>query len=120
MKSVATLICIAAILVPYTSVAVGRASSLTANNLPSGNAIQDQATGPRHAQAKPTRQAHRDVSSLKGTVVSEMRDTKAFVKETVDKPGGSDRMLMLVAATGLIVLQLRRKHKSLPQRPIST
>ncbi len=31
---------------------------------------------------------------------------------------GFDKSLMLFAALGLIVLQLRRKHKSLSQRPI--
>ena len=31
---------------------------------------------------------------------------------------GYDKSLMLFAALGLIVLQLRRKHKSLSQRPI--
>lgn len=31
---------------------------------------------------------------------------------------GLDKWLMLLAAVGLVVLQLRRKHKSLPQRPM--
>ena len=33
-------------------------------------------------------------------------------------PGDSDSGLMLLAAAGLIVLQLRRKQKTLPQRPL--
>jgi hypothetical protein len=41
------------------------------------------------------------------------------VKDNVVKEGSTDRGLMIVAAVGMIVLQLRRKHKSLPQRPIA-
>jgi hypothetical protein len=48
-----------------------------------------------------------------------MRATKAFVKENVVKQESVDRKLMLLAAIGMIVLQLRRKHKSLPQRQIA-
>lgn len=33
-------------------------------------------------------------------------------------PGKSDSWLMLLAAGGLVVLQLRRKQKTLPQRPL--
>jgi hypothetical protein len=62
-----------------------------------------------------------NLGGLRGTVVSEMRATKAFVKENVNvvKQGSADRKLLLLAAIGMIVLQLRRKHKSLPQRQIA-
>jgi hypothetical protein len=59
------------------------------------------------------------LSGLKGTVVKEMRATKAFVQKTVAKDEAADGRLMILAALGLIVLQLRRKHKSLPQRQIA-
>jgi hypothetical protein len=63
--------------------------------------------------------AQGNLDGFRGTVVKEMRATKAFVKENVVKEESVDRKLMLLAAIGMIVLQLRRKHKSLPQRQIA-
>ena len=121
MKSVLVLICMAAILGLCSSAAIARASNAsTANNSAGGIALEDQAPAAKRTHAKQTsRQPQSNLSGLKGTVVSEMRATKAFVKENVVKSGNTDRGLMLLAATGMIVLQLRRKHKSLPQRPIA-
>jgi hypothetical protein len=60
-----------------------------------------------------------NLSSIKRGVVKEMKATSAFVREEAAKPGALDGWLMVLAAFGLIVLQLRRKHKSLPQRRIT-
>jgi hypothetical protein len=59
-----------------------------------------------------------DLSNIKRGVVKQMRATSAFVREEAAEPGALDDWLMVLAAIGLIVLQLRRKHKSLPQRRI--
>jgi hypothetical protein len=59
------------------------------------------------------------LSSIKGGVVKEMRATSTFVQQEAAKPGALDDWLIVLAALGLIVLQLRRKHKSLPQRRIT-
>ena len=121
MKSVFILILIAAISGPCGSVAIARSSGGPTANIPArGTASEDQAPAAKRAHAKQTARAPQgNLSSLKGTVVSEMRATKAFVKENVVKPASANRGLMLLAATGMIALQLRRKHKSLPQRPIA-
>jgi len=59
------------------------------------------------------------LSNIKGGVVKEMRETSTFVQEEAAKPGALDDGLIVLTAFGLIVLQLRRKHKSLPQRRIT-
>jgi hypothetical protein len=120
MKTVMILVCIAAISSAGT-VAVGQTSlGPTADN--SAGRIALEATSPaaqriRGKQTAPRAQGNFD--GLKGTVVKEMRATKAFVKESVVKEDSVDRKLMLLAAIGMVVLQLRRKHKSLPQRQIA-
>jgi hypothetical protein len=48
-----------------------------------------------------------------------MRETSTFVQQQAAKPGALDDCLIVLAALGLIVLQLRRKHNSLPQRRIA-
>jgi len=121
MKSVVVMICMASISALFAGAAIGRPSSPSTNDgAASGVAIQDPVPSAKRGHGKQTaRQTQDNLANLKGTVVSEMRATKAFVKDTVVKPGNADRGLMLVAAVGMIVLQLRRKHKSLPQRPIA-
>ncbi len=57
--------------------------------------------------------------NIKGGVVTEMRATSAFVEREAAKTGTLDDWLIVLAAIGLIVLQLRHKHKSLPQRRIT-
>jgi hypothetical protein len=59
------------------------------------------------------------LSSIKGGVVKEMRATSTFVQQEAANPGAHDDWLIVLAALGLIVLQLRRKHNSLPQRRIA-
>jgi hypothetical protein len=87
-----------------------------------GVALEGAAPAARRAHGKQAALRGQDnLDGLRGTVVSEMRATKAFVKENVNvvKQGSTDRKLMLLVAIGMIVLQLRRKHKSLPQRQIA-
>jgi hypothetical protein len=52
-------------------------------------------------------------------VVKDMRATSAFVQEQATKAGTPSGWLIALAAFGLVALQLRRKHKSLPQRRIA-
>jgi hypothetical protein len=58
-------------------------------------------------------------SSIKGRVVRKMRATSAFVQQQAANTGTFNGWLIMLAALGLIVLQLRHKHKSLPQRRIT-
>jgi hypothetical protein len=54
-----------------------------------------------------------------GDVVKDMKATSAFVQEQASKAGAPNRWLIVLAACGMVVLQLRRKHRSLPQRRIA-
>jgi hypothetical protein len=120
MKSVLFLVFIGAVLGPCGSIAIGHSPSGTTANSPTLGAAQGDPSHPaKRGRAKPSSHQPQGMAALKGTVVSEIRATKAFVNENVVKPGSTDRGLMLLAATGMIVLQLRRKHKSLAQRPIA-
>ena len=56
---------------------------------------------------------------LKADVVKDVRDTSAFVQDQANVAGTPSRWLIGLAACGLVVVQLRRKHKSLPQRRIA-
>jgi hypothetical protein len=66
---------------------------------------------------KPTTQA--SLSTIGGGVVKEMKATSAFVEQHAAKARTFDSWLIALAAFGLVILQLRRKHKSLPQRQIA-
>jgi hypothetical protein len=59
------------------------------------------------------------LSDFRSGVVQEMRATSEFVEERAATAGTGDSWLVMLAALGLVVLQLRRKHKSLPQRRIA-
>ena len=52
-------------------------------------------------------------------VVKDVKATSVFVQERASKAGTPDGWLIALAALGLIALQLRRKHRSLPQRRIA-
>ncbi|HTB90523.1 MAG TPA: hypothetical protein VK743_21325 [Steroidobacteraceae bacterium] len=121
MKTVLILICIAAIASPCSTAAVGQPSfGPTTDNSVSRVALDGPAPVAQRARAKQsTLKTQGNLDGFRGTVVKEMRATKAFVKENVVKQESVDRKLMLLAAIGMIVLQLRRKHKSLPQRQIA-
>jgi hypothetical protein len=60
-----------------------------------------------------------NVADFSSDVVKDMRATSAFVQEQATKAGTPDRWLIALAALGLVILQLRRKHRSLPQRRIA-
>jgi hypothetical protein len=68
---------------------------------------------------KETRQKTKaKIVGLKADVVRDVRGTSAFVKDQANLSGAPSRWLVGLAACGLVVIQLRRKHKSLPQRRI--
>ena len=122
MKTLIMLICIAAVSSPCSTAAIGNTSiGSTTDNAVSGPALDGSApAAQRVVHGKQTAlRAQGNLDGFRGTVVKEMRATKAFVKENVVKEESVDRKLMLLAAIGMIVLQLRRKHKSLPQRQIA-
>ena len=66
---------------------------------------------------KPVQQAN--LADIGGGVVKEMRATSDFVQEHAGKAGTADSWLIALSGFGLVVIQLRRKHKSLPQRRIA-
>jgi hypothetical protein len=84
----------------------GRANAVTAQSLPKL---------PK-GRRRPTTQAN--IADLGGGVVKEMKATSAFVQESAAKAGAADSWLVALSGFGLVILQLRRKHKSLPQRRI--
>jgi hypothetical protein len=57
--------------------------------------------------------------SAKADVVDDMRATSAFAEQETASTATPDERLIVLAALGLIVLQLQRKHKSLLQRRIT-
>ena len=120
MKTLLILLCIAAISSPCSTVAIGQPSfSPTAEDSAGRVALNGPAPDAQRVHGKQTApRVQGNLDGFRGTVVKEMRATKAFVKENVVKQESADRKLMLLAAIGMIVLQLRRKHKSLPQRQI--
>ena len=120
MKTVLILICVAAFFSPSNTAATDYKSyGATLDNKVSKVALEIPAPAAQHARGQTTPRAQGNSGGFRGTVVKEMRATKAFVKENVVKEESVDRKLMLLAAIGMIVLQLRRKHKSLPQRQIA-
>jgi hypothetical protein len=122
MKTLLILLCIAAISSPCSTAAIGHPSiGSTADNAVTGPALDASAPAAQRVVhgKQTTLRAQGNLDGFRGTVVKEMRATKAFVKENVVKEESVDRKLMLLAAIGMIVLQLRRKHKSLPQRQIA-
>jgi hypothetical protein len=121
MKTLLMLLCIAAVSSPCSTAAIGHTSiGPIADNAASGPALDGPAPMAQRVHGKQSvPRAQSNLDDFRGTVVKEMRATKAFVKENVVKEESVDRKLMLLAAIGMIVLQLRRKHKSLPQRQIA-
>jgi hypothetical protein len=122
MKTFLFLICIAAASSASSTAATDAISSYgsTANNSIRGGALESPAPAAQRMHGKQTSlHAQTNLAGFKGTVVKEMRATKAFVKKNMVKEESADSWLMLLAAIGMIVLQLRRKHNSLPQRQIA-
>jgi hypothetical protein len=72
----------------------------------------------------PSQLRHRQIEQANladfgGGMVDEMRATSEFVQQSAVKAGTRDSWLIALAAFGLVFLQVRRKHKSLPQRRIA-
>jgi hypothetical protein len=84
-----------------------RTAAITAQSLPK----------PSKLRRRPAEQAN--LADIGGGVVKEMRATSDFVQERAAKAGTADSWLIALSGFGLVVLQLRRKHKSLPQRRIA-
>jgi len=59
------------------------------------------------------------LADLKNDVVQDVRATTTFVQEQANNARSRSRWLTALAGCGLVMLQLRRKHKSLPQRRIA-
>jgi hypothetical protein len=76
-------------------------------------------TAPIASGMRRTARTQANLSGISGGVVKEMRATSAIVRKGVAKAETSDGWLIALAALGLIVLQLRRKHNSLPLRRIT-
>ncbi len=95
------------------------AASLAGNpaSLHAASVAAQSAVTPGKLRRKRVEQAN--LASFGGGVVQEIRATSALVEERAAKAGTSDSWLIMLAALGLVVLQLRRKHKSLPQRRIA-
>ena len=60
-----------------------------------------------------------NIAYIKGSMVKEIEATSAAMQPGSHKSQGLDNWLIVLAAFGLIALQLRHKHKSLPQRQIT-
>jgi hypothetical protein len=60
-----------------------------------------------------------DFADFSDYMVKDIRATSVFVQEQAIKAGTPNGWLIALAAFGLVILQLRRKHKSLPQRRIA-
>jgi hypothetical protein len=113
----------------FAAASTGASASDAQNQQAAGSfAIDSQSppgvNSPAPAVPKPSNHGRNPVlrnnlSNIKRGVVKEMRATSAFVQQEAAKPGALDDWLMVLAALGLIVLQLRRKHKSLPQMRIT-
>jgi hypothetical protein len=58
-------------------------------------------------------------SNAKADVVDDMRATSTFAQPEATNTTTPDQRLIVLAALGLVVLQLQRKHRSLLQRRIT-
>jgi hypothetical protein len=98
-----------------TQQAVG-SSAVNSTTLTTEDSSAQTAAVPSKIQRKPI--AHAGLSKIKRGVVKEIKATSAFVQQQAAKAETSDGRLIALVLIGLVVLQLRRKHKSLPQRRI--
>jgi hypothetical protein len=99
------------------------AASVASNNATTTASMRTSALTVRSV-AKPSKPRHKpaaqaNLADFGGRVVHDMRAGSAFVQGHAVKAGGSDTWLIALAAFGLVFFQLRRKHKSLPQRRIA-
>lgn len=70
---------------------------------------------PRRSRWKP----RANLADVRAEVVKDTRAASMFIQEQGDKGGAPSGWLIALTGFGLVVLQLRRKHKSLPQRRIA-
>jgi ABC-type taurine transport system substrate-binding protein len=103
---------------PQPAVSLGGSGALASN-------VGSSRVTPTTSQSLPklTKVRHRpvaqaNIADLGGGVVKEIRATSVFVQERAAKAGSADSWLIALSGFGLVILQLRRKHKSLPQRRI--
>jgi hypothetical protein len=94
----------------YPSFGVNSAISATSSTQ-TGSSVRR-----RHARWRP----QANLADLKAEVVKDTRAASTFVQEQGDKAATPSGWLITLAASGLVVLQLRRKHKLLPQRRIAS
>ena len=71
----------------------------------------------QHHQANPVLRANFPNANV--DVVDDMGATSTFAQQEATNAATPDERLIVLAALGLIVLQLQRKHKSLLQRRIT-
>jgi hypothetical protein len=95
------------------------AASLAGNPASSHAASVTAQSAVKPGKSRRKQVAQANLASFSGGVVQEIRATSELVEEGAAKAGTSDSWLVMLAALGLVVLQLRRKHKSLPQRRIA-
>ncbi len=87
-----------------------------------GPAVAADSSAPAEMSAgalRSPRTTQANFSSFGTNVVKDVRATSAFVQEQAVKAGTPSGWLTTLAALGLIAFQLRRKHRSLPQRRIA-
>jgi hypothetical protein len=104
-------------------------SGVSAQNLdtvPANRAHQINTLANTQAPVKPSkhwptdRQATKTkLAGLKADVVNDMRTTSVFVEQRAGDPAAPSRWLIGLAAVGLVMIQLRRKHRSLPLQRIT-
>jgi hypothetical protein len=90
----------------------------TTNVTPTQSSQSADVRGKTSPSARAKAKAKAKLKGLKADVVKDVRATTAFVQQQTDATTPS-RWLIGLAAFGLVLIQLRRKHKSLPQRRIA-
>lgn len=98
-----------------TQQAVGASANNSTTLTKADSAAQSAPVGSK-IQHKPVARA--GLSKIKSGVVKEIKATSAFVQQQAANAETTDGRLIALVLVGLVVLQLRRKHKSLPQRRI--
>jgi hypothetical protein len=94
------------------------ATTFAMNSVSSSETDFPARTAPIVAKRRIAAKARASFPDISRGVVSEMKATSAFVKNHADTET-SDGWLIALTALGLVALQLRRKHNSLPQRRIA-
>lgn len=93
-------------------------SSSAAQLLPTTHSVEQLKSFSFDTMSTRTPIARPDAAAASLANMADMEASAALNQSAMLDTSGFDKCLMLFAALGLIVLQLRRKHKSLPQRPI--